>query len=278
VYVYDNGSTDGTALRAAEAGAVVRFEPTPGKGAVVRRMFADVDADLYVMVDGDGTYDASRSPDLVKRLVDEDLDMVVGVRSGVTVDAGRAGHAFGNRLFNRLYRWLFGAGFTDILSGYRAFSRRFVKSFPAVSTGFEVETEMSVHASQLRLPVAEVDVDYGTRPDGSTSKLRTVADGTNILRAMLVLLKDNRPLAFFGWLAGACYLAAVVLAVPLAATYVETGLVPRLPTAVLATGLTLLGLVFTTSGLSMEAIARARLEAKRLAYLHWPRPDFSLER
>ncbi|MGZ0186371.1 MAG: glycosyltransferase, partial [Acidimicrobiales bacterium] len=255
VYVYDNGSTDGTALRAAEAGAVVRFEPTPGKGAVVRRMFADVDADLYVMVDGDGTYDASRSPDLVKRLVDEDLDMVVGVRSGVTVDAGRAGHAFGNRLFNRLYRWLFGAGFTDILSGYRAFSRRFVKSFPAVSTGFEVETEMSVHASQLRLPVAEVDVDYGTRPDGSTSKLRTVADGTNILRAMLVLLKDNRPLAFFGWLAGACYLAAVVLAAPLAATYVETGLVPRLPTAVLATGLTLLGLVFTTSGLIMEAIA-----------------------
>lgn len=275
MYVYDNGSTDGTALRAAEAGAVVRFEPTPGKGAVVRRMFADVDADLYVMVDGDGTYDASRSPDLVKRLVDEDLDMVVGVRSGVTVDAGRAGHAFGNRLFNRLYRWLFGAGFTDILSGYRAFSRRFVKSFPAVSTGFEVETEMSVHASQLRLPVAEVDVDYGTRPDGSTSKLRTVADGTNILRAMLVLLKDNRPLAFFGWLAGACYLAAVVLAVPLAATYVETGLVPRLPTAVLATGLTLLGLVFTTSGLIMEAIARARLEAKRLAYLRWSRPDFS---
>ena len=278
MYVYDNGSTDGTALRAAEAGAVVRFEPTPGKGAVVRRMFADVDADLYVMVDGDGTYDASRSPDLVRRLVDEDLDMVVGVRSGVTVDAGRAGHAFGNRLFNRLYRWLFGAGFTDILSGYRAFSRRFVKSFPAVSTGFEVETEMSVHASQLRLPVAEVDVDYGTRPDGSTSKLRTVADGTNILWAMLVLLKDNRPLAFFGWLAGACYLAAVVLAVPLAATYVETGLVPRLPTAVLATGLTLLGLVFTTSGLIMEAIARARLEAKRLVYLHWPRSDFSLER
>ena len=278
MYVYDNGSTDGTALRAAEAGAVVRFEPAPGKGAVVRRMFADVDADLYVMVDGDGTYDASRSPDLVKRLVDEDLDMVVGVRSGVTVDAGRAGHAFGNRLFNRLYRWLFGAGFTDILSGYRAFSRRFVKSFPAVSTGFEVETEMSVHASQLRLPVAEVDVDYGTRPDGSTSKLRTVADGTNILWAMLVLLKDNRPLAFFGWLAGACYLAAVVLAVPLAVTYVETGLVPRLPTAVLATGLTLLGLVFTTSGLIMEAIARARLEAKRLVYLHWPRSDFSLER
>ena len=275
VYVYDNGSSDETARRAAEAGAVVRVEAAPGKGAVVRRMFADVDADLYVMVDGDDTYDTSRAGELVKRLVDDDLDMVVGVRTGITVDAGRAGHALGNRLFNRLYRALFGAGFTDILSGYRAFSRRFVKSFPAVSTGFEVETEMSVHASQLRLPVAEVTVDYGARPDGSVSKLRTVADGTNILRAMLVLLKDNRPLAFFGWLAGVCYLSAVALAVPLAVTYVETGLVPRLPTAVLATGLTLLGLVFTTSGLIMETIARARLEAKRLAYLRWSRSDFS---
>ncbi len=269
VYVYDNGSTDDTARRAAEAGAVVRSEPVPGKGAVVRRMFADVDADLYVMADGDGTYDAARATELVKRLVDDDLDMVVGARTGVTVDAGRTGHAVGNRLFNGLYRALFGSGFTDILSGYRAFSRRFVKSFPAVSTGFEVETEMSVHASQLRLPVAEVDVDYGTRPDGSTSKLRTVADGTNILRAMLVLLKDNRPLAFFGWLAAACWAVAVALAVPLAVTYAETGLVPRLPTAVLATGLTLLGLLLITSGMIMDSIARARLEAKRLAYLRW---------
>ncbi|SVD35624.1 uncharacterized protein METZ01_LOCUS388478, partial [marine metagenome] len=156
VYVYDNGSADDTARRAAEAGAVVRSEAAPGKGAVVRRMFADVDADLYVMADGDGTYDAAQAGQLVKQLREDDLDMVVGARAGVTVDAGRAGHAFGNRLFNRLYRWLFGAGFTDILSGYRAFSRRFVKSFPAVSTGFEIETEMSVHASQLRLPVAEV--------------------------------------------------------------------------------------------------------------------------
>ncbi len=272
VYVYDNGSTDDTARQAATAGAVVRFEPVSGKGAVVRRMFADVDADLYVMVDGDGTYDASRAGDLTKRLVDEDLDMVVGVRSRVTVDAGRAGHAFGNRLFNRLYRWLFGAGFSDILSGYRAFSRRFVKSFPAVSTGFEVETEMSVHASQLRLPVAEVDVEYGTRPDGSTSKLRTVADGTNILRSMLILLKDNRPLAFFGWLAGACWAVAIALAVPLAVTYAETGLVPRLPTVVLATGLVVVGLLLATAGVVLDSIARARLEAKRLAYLHWSAP------
>ena len=267
VYVYDNGSTDDTARQAATAGAVVRFEPVSGKGAVVRRMFADVDADLYVMADGDGTYDAAQADQLVKQLREEDLDMVVGARTGVTLDAGRAGHAFGNRLFNRLYRWLFGAGFTDILSGYRAFSRRFVKSFPAVSTGFEIETEMSVHASQMRLPVAEVEVDYGTRPDGSASKLRTVADGTNILRAMLVLLKEHRPLAFFGWTAAACWAVAIALAVPLAVTYAETGLVPRLPTAVLATGLVVVGLLLAAAGLVLDSIARGRLEAKRLAYL-----------
>ena len=267
VHVYDNGSTDETARLAADAGAVVRTEPVPGKGRVVRRMFAEVDADVYVMADGDGTYDAAQAGQLVKQLREDDLDMVVGARAGVTVDAGRAGHAFGNRLFNRLYRWLFGAGFTDILSGYRAFSRRFVKSFPAVSTGFEIETEMSVHASQLRLPVAEVEVDYGTRPDGSASKLRTVADGTNILRAMLVLLKEHRPLAFFGWIAAACWAIAIALAVPLAVTYAETGLVPRLPTAVLATGLVVVGLLLATAGLVLDSIARGRLEAKRLAYL-----------
>ena len=267
VYVYDNGSTDDTARRAAEAGAVVRSELVPGKGAVVRRMFADVDADVYVMADGDGTYDAAQAGQLVKHLREGDLDMVVGVRTGVTVDAGRAGHAFGNRLFNRLYRALFGSGFNDILSGYRAFSRRFVKSFPAVSTGFEIETEMSVHASQLRLPVAEVEVEYGTRPDGSSSKLRTVADGTSILRAMLVLLKEHRPLAFFGWIAGACYVTSVALGIPLAITFAQTGLVPRLPTAILATGLVLVGLLMTTAGLVLDSIAKGRIEAKRLAYL-----------
>jgi len=267
VHVYDNGSTDGTARLAAEAGAVVRTEPIPGKGRVVRRMFAEVDADVYVMADGDGTYDSARAEILVKRLVGEGLDMVVAARSGITTDAGRAGHAFGNRLFNRLYRALFGSGFTDILSGYRAFSRRFVKSFPAVSSGFEIETEMSVHASQLRLPVAEVEVDYGTRPDGSVSKLRTVADGTNILRAMLVLLKEHRPLAFFGWIASTCWAVAIVLAVPLAVTYADTGLVPRLPTAILATGLVVVGLLMTTAGFVLDSIAKGRLEAKRLAYL-----------
>ncbi len=270
VYVYDNGSLDATATRAAEAGAVVRFEGSPGKGGVVRRMFAEVDADIYVMADGDGTYDPAQAAQLVKRLVSDGLDMVVGTRAGVRTDAGRAGHALGNRMFNRMYRALFGTGFTDILSGYRAFSRRFVKSFPAVSSGFEIETEMSVHASQLRLPVAEVEVSYGSRPDGSESKLRTVADGTNILRAVLVLLKENRPLAFFGWIAGAFFTVALVLGVPLAVTFVQTGLVPRLPTAILATGLVLIGLLSATAGLILDSIAKGRLEVKRLAYLQNP--------
>ena len=267
VYVYDNGSVDATAARATEAGAVVRTEEVPGKGGVVRRMFAEVDADIYVMADGDGTYDPAQAAVLVKRLVSDGLDMVVGTRAGVRTDAGRAGHALGNRMFNRMYRALFGTGFTDILSGYRAFSRRFVKSFPAVSSGFEIETEMSVHASQLRLPVAEVEVSYGSRPDGSASKLRTVADGTNILRAMLVLLKENRPLAFFGAVAGAFLAVALTLGVPLAVTFAQTGLVPRLPTAVLATGLVLMGLLSAAAGLILDSIAKGRLEARRLAYL-----------
>ncbi len=268
VYVYDNGSSDETASRAGDAGAVVRTEANPGKGCVVRRMFAEVDADVYVMADGDGTYDPGQAALLVKRLVDNGLDMVVGTRVGVRADAGRAGHALGNRMFNRLYRALFGTGFTDILSGYRAFSRRYVKSFPAVSSGFEIETEMSVHASQLRLPVAEVEVSYGTRPDGSASKLRTVADGANSVRAMLVLLKENRPLAFFGWIAGAFFTVALVLGDPLAVTFAQTGLVPRLPTAVLATGFALVGLLSGLAGLVLDSLAKGRLEMKRLAYLH----------
>ena len=267
VYVYDNGSTDATAARATEAGAVVRTEEVPGKGGVVRRMFAEVDADVYVMADGDGTYDPAQAAVLVKRLVSDGLDMVVGTRAGVRADAGRAGHALGNRMFNRLYRALFGTGFTDILSGYRVFSRRFVKSFPAVSSGFEIETEMSVHSSQLRLPTAEVEVSYGRRSDGSASKLRTVADGTNILRAMVVLLKENRPLAFFGAIAGAFFAVALILGVPLAVTFAQTGLVPRLPTAVLVTGLVLMGLLSAAAGLILDSIAKGRLEARRLAYL-----------
>ena len=264
VHVYDNGSADATVGRAGEAGAVVHVEPTAGKGSVVRRMFADVEADVYVLVDGDGTYDPADAPLLVKRLVEDNLDMVVGARVG---PMGRPGHAAGNRLFNLLYQWLFGTGFTDILSGYRVLNNRFVRSFPAGSTGFEIETEMSVHASQLRLPVAEVDVSYRDRPEGSASKLRTLPDGWRILRAMGALLRDNRPLALFGWLAAGSMVAALALGVPVVVEFARTGLVGRLPTAVLATGLTVISLVLTTLGLLLDSVARARVEAKRLAYL-----------
>lgn len=272
VYVYDNASTDGTAREAKEAGAIVRREPIPGKGRVVRRMFAEVDADVYVMADGDGTYDPGQAGSLVEELVSEGLAMVVGVRAGIREDAGRPGHAFGNRLFNRLYRYLFGSGYSDVLSGYRAFSQRFVKSFPALSSGFEIETEISVHASQLRLPVGEVEVSYGNRADGSASKLRTVSDGSNILRAMIVLLKETRPLAFFGWIGATFLLAALALGIPLVATYAETGLVPRLPSAILSTGLVLISLISGALGLILDSIAKGRLEAKRLAYLDGLRP------
>ena len=237
---------------------------------MLRRMFADIDADVYVVADGDGTYDPAEAPAMVKRLLDDGLDMVVGVREAVTQDAERRGHALGNRLFNRLYRVLFGSGFSDILSGYRVVSRRLVKSFPSVSSGFEIETEFAVHTSQLGVPFAEVPVNYGIRPEGSVSKLRTFADGFKILRAMVVLLKENRPLLMFGSLAAACFTTALILAVPLAATYAQTGLVPRLPTAVLATGLVVLSLLLVVSGLILDSVAKARIEVKRLAYLSQP--------
>ncbi len=273
VYVYDNGSVDGSAEIAHSAGAVVRSEPSPGKGEVVRRMFAEVDADVYLMADGDGTYDPLDAPLLVERLVEGSLDMVVGSRVSPAGTSGRRGHAFGNRAFNRLFRRLFGAGFSDIFSGYRAFSRRFVKSFPAAASGFEIETEISVHASQLRVPVAEVPISYGPRSVNSSSKLRTVSDGTRILRAMAALLKDNRPLALFGWIATVCAVAALVLGVPVVASFARTGLVERLPTAVLATGLVVVGLLLWALGLILDSIARGRIEAKRLAYLRGPLPS-----
>ncbi len=270
VYVYDNASTDHTAKVAKEAGAVVRTEPTLGKGNVVRRMFADVNADLYVMADGDGTYDPADAPGLVEALISERVDMVVGVRRDVTEDAGRSGHATGNRLFNRVYRWLFGDAFTDIFSGYRVFTKRFAKSFPAISTGFEIETEMSVHASRLRIPTAEVEVAYGRRQEGSESKLRTFADGRRILRKLLVLLKETRPLFFYGVIGSAIAAAAVILGVPVVVTFVQTGLVPRLPTAVLATGLMALSAVSWTAGLILYSLARSRVEHKRLVFLGYP--------
>jgi hypothetical protein len=267
VYVFDNASTDDTGERAREAGAEVFREPRPGKGNVVRRMFAEVDADVYVMADGDGTYDASAAPRLVAMIVDDHLDMAIGARENVHRDAHRKGHATGNRLFNRLYATLFGAEYGDIFSGYRAFSRRFVKSFPALSSGFEIETELSVHATQLRLPTGEIVLPYGERPEGSASKLRSVRDGMRILSAFAFLLKETRPALFFGAVAGACALAAIVLAVPLIETWLETGLVPRLPTAILCTGLMLIAGLMAACGLILDSLARARTEQKRILYL-----------
>ncbi len=269
IYVYDNNSTDGTADLARAAGAEVRQERRQGKGHVVRRMFADIEADIYVMADGDGTYDASMAPTLVELLEKNHVDMVVGTRDGVTRDAGRDGHAFGNQLFNMVYRRLFGRDFTDIFSGYRVFTRRFVKSFPAVSTGFEIETEMSVHASQLGIPVLERPTRYGVRPQDSTSKLKTFRDGFRILGMFAMLAKETRPAAFFGTIGALLCLTAFLLAVPLMITYAETGLVPRFPTAILATGVVIIGVIAAVCGLILDSLARARIEQKRSVFLSY---------
>ena len=272
IYVYDNRSTDSTAAEAAAAGAIVRSEPWPGKGNVVRRMFADVNADVYLMADGDGTYDAAAAPEMVARLVDGHLDMIVGTRMNIYEDAHRAGHAFGNRLFNTLYRRLFGRLFTDIFSGYRVFSRRFVKTFPAVSRGFEIETEMSVHAGQLRLPIVEMPTAYGQRQVGSASKLNTFRDAVKILRMFLLLFKEVQPLMFYGTIAAVLAGIALILGIPLVETFMKTGLVPRFPTAILATGLMILAAVALACGLILDSVARGRLEHKRMAYLAYHPP------
>jgi glycosyltransferase involved in cell wall biosynthesis len=267
IFVFDNCSVDNTVEEALAAGAIVRSEPWPGKGNVVRRMFADIDADVYIMADGDGTYNASVAPEMLKMLIEQHLDMVVGTRDNVYQQAHRSGHGFGNRIFNALYRRLFGRLFTDIFSGYRVFSRRFVKSFPAVSSGFEIEAEMSVHASQLRMPVSEMPTDYGARQEGAVSKLKTFRDGIRILLTFLLLFKEIKPSVFFGTIAAALTLLSVALGAPLLATYLETGLVPRFPTAILATGLMVLAAIALVSGLILDSVARGRLEHKRLAYL-----------
>lgn len=270
IYVYDNNSSDSTAEIARAAGATVRTEPRQGKGHVVRRIFADIDADIYVMADGDATYDAAMAPTLVELLVKNHVDMVVGTRANVTRDAGRGGHAFGNRLFNTLYRQIFGRDFTDIFSGYRVFSRRFVKSFPAVSAGFEIETEMSVHASQLGIPTLERPTTYGVRPDDSASKLRTFRDGLRILGMFAMLMKETRPAAFFGLIGAMLAVVAGLISLPLLATYLETGLVPRFPTAILATGMVITGVICAMCGLILDSLARARIEAKRAVFLSYP--------
>ena len=267
IYVYDNNSSDLTALRARAAGAIVVREPRQGKGNVVRRMFADIDADLYVMADGDGTYAPEDAPQLVTMLLTERSDMAVGTRRGVTDDAGRAGHAFGNKLFNTLYQALFGRDFTDIFSGYRVFTRRFAKSFPAVSGGFEIETEMSVHASMLKLPVSEMALDYGRRPEGSTSKLSTWRDGAKILWMFAMLLKETRPLRFFGAFSLFFMAASLGMMAPVVGEYLQTGLVLRMPTWVLAVTLALLSMMMLVTGLILDSVSSARAEQKRLTYL-----------
>ena len=267
IYVYDNNSKDRTSAVAAAAGAIVRTETLQGKGNVVRRMFADIDADIYLMCDGDITYDAASAPALVAKLIDENLDMVVGCRVDQDVAAYRAGHRFGNALFTGFVANLFGNRFTDILSGYRVFSRRYVKSFPALSNGFEIETELTVHALQLRMPIGEMDTPYGARVEGSTSKLSTYRDGYRIMKMIIKLFKNERPLAFFGLIFVLLALLSVGLTIPLIITYLETGLVPRLPTAVLATSIMLIGFLSMTCGLILDTVTHGRREIKRLAYL-----------
>jgi glycosyltransferase involved in cell wall biosynthesis len=272
IFVYDNNSSDRTRSVAELAGATVRSETQQGKGHVVRRMFADIDADVYFLVDGDDTYDASAAQEMLRLLLEERLDMVTGVRVTDAASAYRPGHRFGNAALTGMVRRVFGKRITDMLSGYRVFSRRFVKSFPALANGFETETEFTVHALELRLPVGEVRTIYKQRPAGSTSKLSTWRDGFRILRTILLLVQRERPLMFFSTVGAALFVASIILAMPLIATFLETGLVPRLPTAILATGLALLSFLSFASGLILDTVSRGRLEAKRLAYLALPGP------
>ena len=271
IYVYDNNSADDTAAVAEAAGARVRHEPMQGKGNVVRRAFADIEADVYVMADGDGTYDASQAPALIDMLLDRQLDMVVGTRADGSPDAYRSGHRTGNLLFNKAVAWLFADRFRDIFSGYRVLSRRFVKSFPALSQGFEIEIELSVHAIQLRMPVAEMPTAYGSRGEGSESKLRTYRDGLKILFTIVRFIQHYRPLMFYSAAAVALALLSIALGYPIAIEFFQTGLVPRLPTAVLATGVMLLAALSLAIALILNANGRSQLEMKRLKYLEYPR-------
>lgn len=272
IHVFDNGSTDDTVAIAETAGAIVHREPQRGKGNVVRRMFADVDADIYVLVDGDDTYDAAAAPEMIALVRRERLDMVTGLRRHQAVAAYRTGHQLGNRLLTGTAAFVFSIGLSDMLSGYRVMSRRFVKSFPALSTGFEIETELSIHAGELRLPTGEVETVYRERPPGSASKLRTLRDGWRILTTIAKLVQAERPLWFYGLLGALLVLASIGLGVPIVVEFFETGLVPRLPTAVLAMGLMLCAFLAGAIGLILQMVKLARQEAKRLAYLTLPPP------
>lgn len=275
VYVYDNNSTDDTVAVGRASGAVVRREPLQGKGNVIRRMFADVEADVYLMVDGDDQLEASCAPDLVATLLDQGADMVTGVRAG---DAYRPGHQTGNRVMTGLVAWLFGDRVSDVFSGYRALSRRFVKSFPALSAGFEIETELTVHALELRMPIAERPVPFRHRPEGNPSKLRTVRDGTKILGTITRMVQRERPLPFFGVNAVALASLSVGLAIPLFVTFYQTSTVPRFPTAILCSGLMLLAFLSLTAGLILDTVTHHRRETRRLAYLAIPSPHATVGR
>lgn len=271
IYVFDNNSTDRTQELARSAGATVFQVQKKGKGNVVRRMFADIDADYYIMVDGDATYDASCAGDMVNRLIADNLDMLVGCRTDGGEKANyRRGHRFGNRLLTGSVKNIFGGEFTDMLSGYRVFSRRYVKSFPSLSAGFEIETELTVHALEMAMPYGEMDTTYGARPEGSASKLSTYRDGIRILRTIGRLYMFERPLACFSLISVLLALLALILATPLLIDYLDNGMVPRLPTAILATGLAIVSLLMFVAGIILDSLTRARREMRRFAYLAVP--------
>lgn len=269
IYVYDNNSTDKTAEKAKKAGAIVRMETLQGKGNVVRRMFADIDADIYVMSDGDETYDIKRTPDLIAKLVDENLDMVVGARKEVDLAAYRVGHRTGNILLTRLVQRFFKHDLVDMLSGFRVFSRRFVKSFPAQSSGFEIETELTVHALSSRIPMAEVETDYFARPLGSESKLATYKDGIRILAMIVNLIKDERPMLFFSIIAAIFFILSLMFGVPIVEDFFETHKVLRFPSAFLAMGLMILSMISLLVGLILDSVSKSRKEVRRMAYLNY---------
>lgn len=270
IYVYDNNSDDDTAAQARRAGAIVRREPRQGKGNVVRRMFADIEADIYVMSDGDETYDIKKTPLLVKELRENNLDMVIGSRKEVDLAAYRVGHRSGNLVLTKLVQHFFAYRLEDMLSGFRVFSKRFVKTFPAQSPGFEIETELTIFALSSKMPIKEVETDYFARPAGSFSKLSTVKDGLRILRTIVMLIKEERPLLFFSMLAAVFALLTLICGVPLIELYLETGLVPRLPTAVLTAALMVCSVVSMLVGFVLDSVANSRKEARRQAYLRYP--------
>jgi hypothetical protein len=274
IFVYDNNSTDDTAKVARASGAVVRGAPLQGKGNVVRRMFADIEADVYLLVDGDGTYDCAAAPALVETLCGDGLDMVCAARISDEAEAYRLGHRFGNRFLSGVVRRVFGRQFKDMLTGYRAMSRRFVKTFPAHSAGFEVETELTVHALQMRLPSVEIETPYAARPEGSTSKLRTLRDGARILAMIGLLVRDERPLQLFSFIGAVAFVLATLLAAPVAGDYLRQGLVPRFPSLIVMVGLFVVAALSLVCGLILDTMARARLEQRRLAYLAIPGPKF----